>query len=233
MAEGLLISTGPLSAAGQMAADEALCEALPAPFILRFYDWSSPGVTFGYSQRRRQVTEALAAAGKGGLQAVRRPTGGGIVIHEDDLTFSLIFPSPEICFEPAAAYGRLHRAIAGAYAAAGEEFTLLSERTPSYAVNDPVMDCFSKPVNLDILYNGRKVLGGALRKFGSRMLYQASFQAPEARAAAARHRKLISSALAGEFSVSWREAEAEKTLLDRIRELSAAKYETDGWNARI
>ena len=63
MEKGLIIETQPLDVYGQMAADEALCEAMPAPYLLRFYNWRAPGVTFGYSQRRRQVQQALDAAG--------------------------------------------------------------------------------------------------------------------------------------------------------------------------
>ena len=96
MNKGLLIETSPLDVYGQMATDEALCETLPAAHVLRFYNWASPGVTFGYSQRRKAVLEAVAAAKTSITDIVRRPTGGGIVFHETDITFSFIFPSPSL-----------------------------------------------------------------------------------------------------------------------------------------
>ena len=58
MEKGLIIETPPLDVYEQMAADEALCETLPAPYVLRFYNWKAPGITFGYSQRRKAVAEA-------------------------------------------------------------------------------------------------------------------------------------------------------------------------------
>ncbi len=233
MTKGIIIETPPLDVYGQMAADEALCETMPARHILRFYNWRGPGITFGYSQRRRAVTEAIAAAGCGIKDATRRPTGGGIVFHETDLTFSFIFPSPGAYFEPGKTYDRLHRAINEQYSRLGISFDLLKEKTRDYAVNDPAMDCFAKPVNMDILYNGKKVLGGALRKFGEHMLYQASFQAPDARAKAALHRDAVTKALGTEFALEWETSEMSGAALQRTGEIAESKYRTDAWNDRI
>jgi len=233
MEKALIIETPPLDVYGQMAADEALCETMPAPYLLRLYNWKEPGVTFGYSQRRKAVAEALAAAGCPIKAVTRRPTGGGIVFHDTDLTFSFIFPSPEVYFEPGKTYDRLHTAITAEYARLGLSFDLLSEKTRDYAVNDPVMSCFAKPVNMDILYNGKKVLGGALRKFGSHMLYQASFQAPDARANAALHRNAVIKALGGEFGLEWEVAEIPEAARARTAALAESKYRTPEWNERI
>ena len=233
MEKGLIIETPPLDVYEQMAADEALCEARPAPYILRFYNWKEPGVTFGYSQRRRQVQEALDASGRGITAVTRRPTGGGIVFHETDLTFSFIFPSPGVLFEPGKTYERLHRSINGEYDRLGVTFDLLNEKTRDYAVNDPVMNCFAKPVDKDILYNGKKVLGGALRKFGEHMLYQASFQAPDARQNAALHRNAVIKALGAEFSLEWEAAAMPADAAGKAAAIAGAKYRTAAWNERI
>ena len=233
MEKALIIETPPLDVYEQMAADEALCDALPAPYVLRFYNWKAPGVTFGYSQRRKAVAEAVANAGCAIPAVTRRPTGGGIVFHETDLTFSFIFPSPGAYFEPGKTYDRLHRAINAEYARVGITFDLLNEKTKDYAVNDPVMNCFSKPVNMDILYNGKKVLGGALRKFGDHMLYQASFQAPDARENQALHRNAVIKALGGEFGLEWENTAAAPEILRRTAELAETKYRSAAWNDRI
>jgi len=109
----------------------------------------------------------------------------------------------------------------------------LDEKTKNYAVNDPVLDCFLKPVNMDILYNGKKVLGGALRKFGDRMLYQASFQAGDARGNAGFHRNIILKALGGEFGLTWHTNGADSETLEKIRILARSKYAGAAWNERI
>jgi lipoate-protein ligase A len=230
--EGLILDTPRFSVYEQMAADEVICDALPAPYTLRFYNWSGPGVTFGYSQRAAQVRASLGPE-RTSLPLTRRPTGGGIVIHESDLTFSFVFSQPGAFFEPAKTYDRLHRAIAGAYARKGVDFELLSEKTADYRPNNPAMDCFAKPVNLDILYNGKKVLGGALRKFGDHMLYQASFQAPDARNNTDFHRDVISGALGGEFGLSWRGSEFSPHETERAKALALSKYGSKEWNERI
>ncbi|OGS20496.1 MAG: hypothetical protein A3J70_11125 [Elusimicrobia bacterium RIFCSPHIGHO2_02_FULL_61_10] len=233
MEKAIIIETLPLDVYGQMAADEALCETRPAPYLLRFYNWKEPGVTFGYSQRRKAVAEAMASAGCGIKAVTRRPTGGGIVFHETDLTFSFIFPSPGAYFEPGKTYDRLHRAITAEYSRQGISFDLLSEKTKDYAVNDPVMSCFAKPVNMDILYNGKKVLGGALRKFGDHMLYQASFQAPDARANAALHRNAVIKALGGEFGLEWEAVEMPEEARAKTGNIAETKYRSPEWNERI
>ncbi len=233
MEKGLIIETPPLDVYGQMAADEALCETMPAPYLLRFYNWAEPGVTFGYSQRRKAVQQAIDASGCPITAVTRRPTGGGIVFHETDLTFSFIFPSPGAFFEPGKTYDRLHRAINAEYARLGITFDLLNEKTKDYAVNDPVMNCFAKPVNMDILYNGKKVLGGALRKFGDHMLYQASFQAPDARTNAKTHRNAVIKALGGEYGLAWEAAAMPEPARQKALEIAAAKYRAASWNERI
>ena len=233
MEKALIIETPPLDVFGQMAADEALCDTMPAPYLLRFYNWKEPGITFGYSQRRKAVADAIAAAGCPIKAVTRRPTGGGIVFHETDLTFSFIFPSPGVYFEPGKTYDRLHRAITAEYSRLGVSFDLLKEKTKDYAVNDPVMNCFAKPVNMDILYNGTKVLGGALRKFGDHMLYQASFQAPDARTNAALHRNAVIKALGGEFGLEWEVAEMAEDTRAKTGAIAETKYRTPEWNERI
>jgi len=99
-------------------------------------------------------------------------------------------------------------------------------------VNDPAMDCFAKPVNMDILYNGKKVLGGALRKFGDHMLYQASFQAPDARLSAL-HRNAVIKALGTEFGLSWEVCAIPRETGEKAADIAAAKYRTPAWNGRI
>ncbi|KAF0126178.1 MAG: lipoate-protein ligase A [Elusimicrobia bacterium] len=231
--KGLLIDSPAADVCWQMAMDEALCETMPAPFILRFFRWQAPGITFGYAQRAREVEAAAAARGLSGTEMTRRPTGGGIVYHLSDLTFSLIFPSEGGDFRPMETYDRLHRAINAAYGRLGSGFELSDARTAGYAVSAPAMDCFSKPVPLDILYNGKKVLGGALRKFGGHMLYQASFQTEDARTGAARHEAAIAEGLAGGLGADWEKAPLAEEARIRAEALATEKYRSAEWIKRI
>src|ERR1051325_6961950 len=79
----------PHSAAMNMSIDHALLESTTIPTI-RFYHWRSPALSFGYFGKFSHV--AVYAAKR---NLVRRWTGGGIVLHGDDLTYSIIIPASD------------------------------------------------------------------------------------------------------------------------------------------
>src|ERR1700716_1404298 len=74
----------PKSAALNMAVDEALLAEVPAP-TLRFYRWRQPSLSFGYFGLYAEV-----ASQSNEREIVRRWTGGGIVPHGGDVTYSVI-----------------------------------------------------------------------------------------------------------------------------------------------
>ena len=55
--------------------------------VLRFYGWTAPAATFGYFQKYADVERATLLR-----PLIRRPTGGGIVPHDADWTYSAGFP---------------------------------------------------------------------------------------------------------------------------------------------
>jgi lipoyl(octanoyl) transferase len=77
----------PRSATMNMAIDEALLETANVPSI-RFYRWNSPALSFGYFGKFADVATYATQR-----DVVRRWTGGGIVFHGDDLTYSIIIPA--------------------------------------------------------------------------------------------------------------------------------------------
>ena len=79
----------PRSAAMNMAIDEALLETANAASI-RFYRWQSPAISFGYFGRFADVAEYASER-----DLVRRWTGGGIVFHGEDLTYSIVIPASD------------------------------------------------------------------------------------------------------------------------------------------
>ena len=228
--QGVILETEPFDVYTHMACDEIMCETLPAPFILRFYRWLSNGVTFGFSQRFKDVFDTLDEM-KRKLPITRRPTGGGVVIHEYDLTFSLIFPS-ESDFNPQKTYNILHSAIYSVYKDVGVEVSLLHRDASVYNTNDPVMECFKKPVNMDLLAGEKKVLGGALRKFSDYMLYQASLQFEDARHNFL-HRDVIKTAFERLFNITFEKFYVEGKLMRKITEKALTKYSSPEWISRI
>jgi lipoate-protein ligase A len=206
---GLLLSTPPLDVFGQMALDEALAKSKPDAFCLRFFRWKGGGATFGYAQRIREVQRALPA----GIAEsyTRRPTGGGIVPHLDDLTFSCVFPEGG-GFRPMVIYRRLHSAILAGLRETGLDAQLCATGG-SPAPNGPegASQCFVKPVALDILVPEGKILGGAIRRYAHAVLYQGSLQLPGVRSRANEFETMIAERLAMEWGLcwTWRELDAQ------------------------
>ena len=96
-----LITSGYADAATNMAVDEALflCykenEGLP---VLRLYGWRPAAFSFGISQDPGTLfnTKALEA---GAVSVVRRPTGGGAIFHDDELTYCLVASTEDLGLE--------------------------------------------------------------------------------------------------------------------------------------
>jgi lipoate-protein ligase A len=90
-----------------MAIDEALLETAKIPSI-RFYRWHSPALSFGYFGKFADV--AIYATER---DLVRRWTGGGVVFHGDDLTYSIIIPARDAVFAESSAfiYAAIHSAL--------------------------------------------------------------------------------------------------------------------------
>src|SRR5436190_8342495 len=104
--------------ADNMALDEALLEfaaTLGAP-VLRFYGWTEAAATFGYFQKFADVQCMTKLR-----PLVRRPTGGGLVPHDADWTYSLIFPPADSWYRLKAlqSYQRLHQWLQAAFEKTG------------------------------------------------------------------------------------------------------------------
>jgi lipoate-protein ligase A len=150
-----------------MAVDEALLEGGAAP-ILRFYRWRRPALSFGYFGHY-----AEAANQSGHREIVRRWTGGGIVPHGDDLTYSVIVPASALFFARSSPeiYAEVHESIRRALEANGIEAILANSATPKVSE-----DCFANPVQADVLSAGRKIAGAAHRRSRAGLLHQGSIQ---------------------------------------------------------
>src|SRR5580698_4695661 len=98
-----------------MALDEALLQYAPklGRPVLRFYSWLEPAATFGYSQSYAEVEKLTHLR-----PLVRRPTGGGLVPHDTDWTYSLIFPTGHFWhgLRAVESYRRAHEWIRDAFA---------------------------------------------------------------------------------------------------------------------
>jgi len=206
----------PQSAAMNMAIDEALLEMANIPSI-RFYRWHSPSLSFGYFGRFADVVDYAAQR-----DLVRRWTGGGIVLHGDDLTYSVIIPARDSFFAHSSMsiYAGVHSAIRNALVASGERAEMAPNESPRVSES-----CFASPVRADVLVNGRKVAGAAQRRTRAGLLHQGSIQQVDLVEDFARH-------FAKELSENCSERRIDNELSDRAKEIAEKKYATQAWLRR-
>ena len=157
----------PLPAALNMAVDEALLENATQP-VLRFYRWRRPSISFGYFGRFAEV-----ASESSDREIVRRWTGGGIVPHGEDFTYSIIIPAavPFFARSSLEIYAAIHDAIRCALEANGIRAVLANGPAPK--VSD---DCFANAVRADVMSDGHKIAGAAHRRSRAGLLHQGSIQ---------------------------------------------------------
>jgi lipoate-protein ligase A len=211
----------PYSAAMNMAIDEALLESAIVPCI-RFYRWQSPALSFGYFGHFSHV--AIYASER---DLVRRWTGGGIVLHEQDLTYSIVVPASDAAFRESSTtiYENVHRALLKAMVAHGEraELALVAGVVDvETAIVDRGYNCFANAVRSDVMIDGHKVAGAAQRRTRGGLLQQGSVQYVD-----------LGNGLAERFaqalSANCSECKIAGKVLKRGQALAEQKYETDAW----
>jgi lipoate-protein ligase A len=168
----LVLDSGPCPPAFNMALDEALLEGvsrLQRP-VIRFYGWQQPVATFGYFQKYADVECATHLR-----PLIRRPTGGGIVPHDADWTYSIAVPPGSEWHELRAeeSYRRAHEWIQAAFARSNVE----TELAPCCKKSAPGQ-CFVGYEKFDLLWRGKKIAGAAQRRNKLGLLIQGSVQPP-------------------------------------------------------
>jgi len=202
-------------AAENMAVDEVLLFTADYP-VFRSYSWIRPSVSFGYFTAWRAVVSQYPER-----DLVRRWTGGGIVEHGEDFTYSLVFP-----------YGRSLRATGELYRFVHLTIENLLRRN-GYPVEmtlfpDPVRSgaCFEKAVEFDLKLQGEKIAGAAIRRNRKGLLLQGSIQ-----------RLKVPECFGGMLANALGEQVDLFTLSDMMMEKAARiakeKYAAAEWNCRF
>src|SRR5882672_8354171 len=168
----LLLNSGKYDAAFNMALDDALLEnvaRLGEP-VLRFYGWKEPAASFGYFQKFSEVERATHLR-----PLIRRPTGGGIVPHDADWTYSAAFPPGHEwhLLKAEESYRRIHDWLRLAFAELRMETELAPDRKKSLPGQ-----CFAGHEKFDLLWSGKKIAGAAQRRNKLGLLIQGSVQPP-------------------------------------------------------
>ena len=219
--------TAPMSGALNMAWDElrlrlAANEGFP---LLRFYGWSEPAATFGRFQKFAEVRDWTRIR-----PLFRRPTGGGLVLHGDDWTYSLVFPPGDSWhgLRARASYLRLHQWIQRALGKQG----FATELAPAKK-GDPgkAGRCFAGAEANDLVFSGGKIAGAAQRRTRSGLLIQGSVQPPPPGIARAEWENALLEAATEMWNVQWRcLQEPSADLTRQAEELAAEKYARTEYN---
>lgn len=153
-----------LTAFENMAVDEAVllnADSGNAPPTLRLYGWKPPAVSLGYFQDYYQDINTANCRALG-LDIVRRPTGGKAVLHEHEVTYSVIAPRTDPLF-PDSIIGT-YKVISSCLAHALKSLGIHAiSAEPGLERKSRGLDsfCFSEPSRHELLVAGRKICGSA------------------------------------------------------------------------
>jgi lipoyl(octanoyl) transferase len=162
------IDSGNCSPSFNMALDEALLDwhsEGKIPPVIRFYGWKPATLSIGYFQKVDKEID-LEAVKAHGLGFVRRPTGGRGVLHEHELTYSVIVSEdhPEMPKTVTEAYRVISEGILKGFHQLGLEAYFAVPKTDEErsALKDPRSAvCFDAPSWYELVVEGRKVAGSA------------------------------------------------------------------------
>lgn len=162
------IDSGPCAPSYNMALDEALLdwhsEGLIPP-VIRFYEWNPATLSIGYFQSVEKEID-MEAVRRLGLGFVRRPTGGRGVLHEHELTYSVIVSEdyPDMPATVTEAYRVISEGLLKGFQSLGLEAYFSIPNTPDklQALKNPkTAVCFDTPSWYELVVEGKKVAGSA------------------------------------------------------------------------
>ncbi len=242
-----------------MAVDEALLNtaANSGQPTLRFYQWQRPTLSLGYFQNyadRSKHTSSLNS------DVVRRLSGGGAILHDQELTYSLMIPAThDLSRDTQALYDAVHQAIVETLATFLESNNsslqpVLCDRPSGLAAQEEPFLCFQRRSIGDILLRNadshaptRKIVGSAQRRrqgvvlqHGSILLGQ-SKAAPELEGFAeiahiditpADLLALLPQQIATNLSFDLRISSFSRDLATQAEEIQRKKYQVTNWTER-
>jgi lipoate-protein ligase A len=240
---GRLILHPPGEGAWNMSVDESLGESAgrDPTFVLRFYAWTEPTLSLGYFQAAEDRNQHFASRN---CPLVRRASGGGAIVHDREITYSLVVPITDTARPPAPLYRLVHEGLIRALAAQGIAGAAMAGNAPP-GDEKPFL-CFARRSGCDVVLRGAKIAGSAQRKHRGAILQHGSVLLSRSAAAPelpgirdvagpcdesqliADWQREIAHALGLEFSPGDLSSEERQ----RVEELWQEKYVTDAWNHR-
>lgn len=211
-----------------MAMDEVLLSNSPlldGRVLVRIYRWDRPSVSFGSSQicpvELREKSYTL----------VRRPTGGGVVYHDVDLTYTVVVPPQHdiLKLDRMESYRIFHEALLIKLTENGVAAEL--ESVGSEHVDRATMQCFVSPSRFDLVApSGSKYAGAAQRRTRSGILHQGSIKLDAAGGDWQKLSDELLESLKIKFDIDYLDWQPPQELIGEAEKLAEVKYATEKWN---
>ena len=171
-----LLVDGPQEGAVNMAVDEAILGAVnkgKSSATLRFYQWDEPTISLGYFQKYEELAGQDEEIRK--MPVVRRQTGGGAILHDDELTYSLILPldGTIAVTDIEKMYQLVHNAFIVTLGEYGIEIEYRGGQDDGNSQRGPFF-CFARRHRLDLIAGGDKLVGSAQRRVKNAVLQHGS-----------------------------------------------------------
>ena len=205
-----------------MSVDEVLLEYAPrfGHVLVRIYRWDRPSLSIGSSQLYPEQYGAK-------YTIVRRPTGGGNVFHDCDLTYTVIAPPdhPIAELNRMESYKVFHEAMLPMLDSFGTHAELKPTETPH--VDRATMQCFVSPSRFDVVApEGEKYAGAAQRRTRNGILHQGSIRLSVCGGDWKKLHTALLTAMQSYFRIEFRPAEIPPELVTRAEEVARVKYRT-------
>jgi len=175
------LDTGFSNGYDNMAIDESIfisCQQKKSPPTIRFYGWTPPAVSLGYFQKAENAVN-LKACTKRGIEVVRRLSGGRAVLHDKELTYSLICPegTPPFTANILDTYKIISNCLMSALKSLNLDVqwvTFRDRHSSSVQLHKRTPSCFSAPSWYEITVEGKKICGSAQKRGGGVLLQHGS-----------------------------------------------------------
>ncbi|MCL5808123.1 MAG: lipoate--protein ligase family protein [Deltaproteobacteria bacterium] len=170
----LIIDKAPLRGSLNMAVDEFLFNSVRERkrTFLRFYHWEKPTVSLGCGQEAGRAVD-LAFCRTHGIDVVRRMTGGKVVLHLKELTYSLASSDTEMFTSTLQeSYELISQALIEGLSFMGLSARLASASSSTYV--RATIPCFTLPARGEVVIGGRKIIGSAQKRAGATFIQHGS-----------------------------------------------------------
>lgn len=170
----LIVDKVPFKGSLNMAVDDYIFHSLEdAPHTyLRFYQWEKPTVSLGYSQNIHKVVD-MDYCQQNGIDIVRRITGGKLVLHHKEITYSVCSSDRTIFTSTLpGSYKLISQALIRGLEKMGLTPYLAASPPSFYARGN--LPCFSYPARDEVEIGGKKIVGSAQKRIGSHFIQHGS-----------------------------------------------------------